>query len=143
MGKLNDDLYVLYLRSLIYCIVGGKHISTSNNSITIAKGEQKLVFKFRSVNGSKLKNFTICTIATPLYEGILYVSDFRGGDLEEYNTDFVENVVIRLKEIIDFGYETFVDTSEYIHRTRFLEDIRLEKHRAYLQRLSDEKQKKC
>ena len=142
MAKLNQDLYVLYLQSLIYCDVGGKHISTSNNSITISKSEQKIVFKFRSVKGSNLKSFTICTINTPLFEGILYVSDYRGGELEAYNQDFIDNVNVRLKEILDFGFETFVDTSEYVHRTRFSRDIQLEKHRAYLQRLSDEKQKK-
>lgn len=142
MTRINDDLYVLFLRSLIYCQIGGKYLSTATNSITISKAEQKLVFKFRSVNGGQEKCFTICSITTPLFEGILYVSDYRGGDLDAYNENFLENITSRLSELNEFGLETFVDTSEYIHRTRFSEDIRLEKYHSHLQKLSASKETK-
>ena len=107
--------------------MGTKIVSESNNTMTIILGDKKLTFKFRSLNNTLEKCFTICTIETSIYMGVLHVSDFRSGDLEAYNKDFVNIIKERVEQIDSLGSEYFFDIDDYAQHKENSRDVKLEK----------------
>lgn len=92
-----NEIFAFVLSSKAFmCYPESNITNVSNNSFVLQLPELKLTFKFRSVKGSWLKVFTICVMDNHLYEGVLYNSNYLGGDHDAYNDNFLENVRQRL-----------------------------------------------
>jgi hypothetical protein len=105
-----SEIHPLVLKCQIETMFECSVSLNNTNTISIVLHENKVNFKFRTVKGTQLKCFTICTIENPLFNGVLFVQDFRSGDIEAYNENFLENVRTRLGEIRDIGIETYISS---------------------------------
>ena len=110
-----ERLSVEILKSQILLKFGGNVKYTSQNTIKVSLNEKTLKFKFKNFENTKLKNLTICYIDNQQYEGILYHSNFFGGDIVDYNEEFLNIVKGYLKLIEEEGFDYFYSFSQRLH----------------------------
>lgn len=106
-----ERLSVEILKSQIIKLFGGNVQYTSQNTIKLILNEKILKFKFKNFENTKLKNLTICYIDNQQYEGILYHSNFFGGDIVDYNEEFLNIVKGFLNLIEEEGFDYFYSFS--------------------------------
>lgn len=106
-----ERLSVEILKSQILKLFGGNVQYTSQNTIKLILNEKILKFKFKNFENTKLKNLTICYIDNQQYEGILYHSNFFGGDIVDYNEEFLNIVKGFLNLIEEEGFDYFYSFS--------------------------------
>ena len=110
-----ERLSIEILKSQILKLFGGNVQYTSQNTIKLILNEKILKFKFKNFENTKLKNLTICYIDNQQYEGILYHSNFFGGDIVDYNEEFLNIVKEYLKLIEEEGFDYFYSFSQRLH----------------------------
>ena len=106
-----ERLSVEILKSQIIKLFGGNVQYASQNTIKLILNEKILKFKFKNFENTKLKNLTICYIDNQQYEGILYHSNFFGGDIVDYNEEFLNIVKGFLNLIEEEGFDYFYSFS--------------------------------